>query len=185
MKKMVVIVMLNRRVFVNESGVRFSYVTDVTDKNDTTIINAFVPNNTHILKVPSSIDSHKVIAISSSITNPSNVKKIIIPGSINTIKFHNFSYLQNLESVVIKEGVKVIESYAFKECANLKRVVLPSSINFIYSDAFDACNKDLLLRVNKYSFAEKFAKQYGIKCSCETSLDAFLNDAAKNDCIAK
>ena len=70
------------------------------------------------------------------------LKKIIIPGSVNVIEVGAFSECKNLEYVFLEDGVKRIEGAAFSRCEKLKYIVLPKSIEFVAMDAFRYCNME-------------------------------------------
>ena len=89
----------------------------------------------------------------------SDIKKVIIPGTVEFIGNSSFSGCKSLTGVVMKEGVRVIWENAFSGCSKLKRIHLPASMETICSSAFSYC-KGLLeavvpsnLHIDKYAFS--------------------------------
>ena len=69
-----------------------------------------------------------------------------------------------VESVVLHDGIRSIGWFAFSGCRGLKSVFLPSSVAKIEYGCFDGCTS-LTISCAKGSFAEKYAKSYGIPYS--------------------
>ena len=71
----------------------------------------------------------------------SNLKKIVIPSTVEEISAECFSKCYTLEEVVLNEGLKKIGEYAFSDCLKLKRIAIPSTANIklIEKNAFDEC----------------------------------------------
>ena len=66
----------------------------------------------------------------------SNVRSIVIPGTVNTIEAYAFVECFHLESVILCEGVTSIEKEAFSCCNNLANISIPSSVTYIEYRAF-------------------------------------------------
>ncbi len=66
-----------------------------------------------------------------------------------------------LKKVEIPEGFEIIEKKAFAECDSLKEIRIPASIKKIGENAF-AGSKNLILYLQKGSYAEKYAKKHKI-----------------------
>ena len=66
---------------------------------------------------------------------------VTIPGSIQCIPSHAFSYCSNLEYVVLEDGVQTIDEYAFYGDESIKEFVLPTSVTTISAYAF-SCSYD-------------------------------------------
>lgn len=66
-----------------------------------------------------------------------------------------------LKKVEIPEGFEIIEKKAFAECDSLKEIRIPASIKKIGENAF-AGSKNLVLYLQKGSYAEKYAKKHKI-----------------------
>lgn len=89
----------------------------------------------------------------------SDIKKVIIPGTVEFIGNSSFSGCRSLTGVVMKEGVRVIWENAFSGCSKLKRIHLPASMETICSSAFSCC-KGLQeavvpsnVHIDKYAFS--------------------------------
>lgn len=70
----------------------------------------------------------------------SQMKEIVIPGSIESIGTAAFGRNMALESVTIMNGTVSIGTYAFDSCINLKSVTLPDSLFEIGDRAFYLCS---------------------------------------------
>ncbi|MBQ9173653.1 MAG: leucine-rich repeat domain-containing protein [Bacteroidales bacterium] len=68
-----------------------------------------------------------------------DIKKAIIPGTVEFIGERSFSGCESLDGVTLGEGVRVIWEGAFIGCRNLKRIHLPASMETICSSAFSCC----------------------------------------------
>ena len=68
-----------------------------------------------------------------------DIKKAIIPGTVEFIGESSFSGCESLDEVTFGEGVRVIWEGAFSGCRNLKRIHLPASMETICSSAFSCC----------------------------------------------
>lgn len=76
-----------------------------------------------VLELPNGLETIETQALFQA-----NIKKIIIPGSIEEIRSNVFSNTSSLEEVVIGEGITDIYSNAFYNCLNLHSITLPSTI---------------------------------------------------------
>ena len=68
-----------------------------------------------------------------------DIKKVIIPGTVDGIGFYAFAGCRSVKEVVFSEGVRWLWEYAFSGCSKLKRIHLPASIETICSSAFSYC----------------------------------------------
>lgn len=71
-----------------------------------------------------------------------------------------------VEAVILPDGIKSIGWFAFSGCSNLKSIAIPSSVERIEYGSFDGCSS-LTVYCEKGSFAEKYAKSYGIRAVSE------------------
>ncbi|MBO5305304.1 MAG: leucine-rich repeat protein [Clostridia bacterium] len=71
-----------------------------------------------------------------------------------------------VEAVILPDGIKSIGWFAFSGCSNLKSIAIPSSVERIEYGSFDGC-ASLTIYCEKGSFAEKYAKSYGIRTVSE------------------
>lgn len=68
-----------------------------------------------------------------------------------------------LESIYIPDGVETIEDRAFENCKDLTDVTISSSVTSIGKNVFAGCSKDLIIKGEKGSQAEKYATNNNIK----------------------
>ena len=68
-----------------------------------------------------------------------DIKKVILPGTVESEGEFSFDNCKSLREVVFSEGVRLIWRNAFTCCNKLKRVHLPASMNGICSSAFSCC----------------------------------------------
>lgn len=71
-----------------------------------------------------------------------------------------------VEAVILPDGIESIGWFAFSGCSNLKSIAIPSSVERIEYGSFDGCSS-LTIYCEKGSFAEKYAKSYGIRAVSE------------------
>lgn len=64
--------------------------------------------------------------------------------------------------VILPDGVRKIDWFCFYGCYRLESVTLPESLEKIEYGAFDLCGKGLTFSCPKNSYAEAYAKSYGI-----------------------
>ena len=68
-----------------------------------------------------------------------NIKEIILPKSIKTIRPGAFSSCAHLESLILNEGLLTINSLILAY-TNVKEIVIPASVKNITESAFNRCN---------------------------------------------
>lgn len=113
-----------------------------------------------------------------------NLESIVLPPKLKKISHHLFAECKSLKSVVLSKSVEEIEMGAFYNCEslksiklpknlekigyrafygckNLRKIGIPASIKEIGADAFNCDN--LILIVNRDSYAAKWAKENGMK----------------------
>ncbi|WP_348649972.1 leucine-rich repeat domain-containing protein [Brachyspira pilosicoli] len=71
-----------------------------------------------------------------SFANLYNVKEIVIPDSVITIKEYAFQGAQSIEKLTLGNGLKEIGNYAFLYVQNWKEVIIPDSVISIGDGAF-------------------------------------------------
>ena len=91
---------------------------------------------------------------------------IIIPATIDGFEVYGVDEgafaNAKIKSVVISEGVEVIDWFAFSNCGELSSITLPKSIKQIGYGAFDGSPQSFTIYCHKDSFAEAYAKSYGL-----------------------
>ena len=103
----------------------------------------------------------KYTGISTNVTVPS-----ILQGCAVT-KIGEYAFDSNIESVIISEGIEEIDWFAFAGCSRLREIYIPISVRMINYGAFDYCSKDLVIKCSKGSYAEAYAKSYGLNFIAE------------------
>ena len=93
------------------------------------------------------------------------LEKIEIPNTVCYLGESAFYNCHRLESIVIPDSVNCIEEGAFRECYSLESIVIPSSVALISRDVFDGCDEGLVIKAERDSVAEEYAKANGIKVS--------------------
>ena len=83
--------------------------------------------------------------------NLRNVKKIILPESLEIVSEGAFSTCRNLEEVVFHDYVTDILWSGFAYCNKLKEVTLPDSLEFIAQTAFFECSALEKVNISKNS----------------------------------
>lgn len=74
-----------------------------------------------------------------------------------------FENKTRLQSVVLPSSVETVGWFAFSGCVALKDVTVPASVRSISYGAFLNCNAAMVIRCTSGSYAEQYAKSYGIE----------------------
>lgn len=72
-------------------------------------------------------------------SNFTNLKKVTIPTSVETIGRWAFRLCENLEEINLPEGIRGIGEEAFLGCKKLSNITIPQSIKIIDKEAFKHC----------------------------------------------
>ncbi len=72
-----------------------------------------------------------------------------------------------VREIVLPETVTYIDWFAFYGCYGLNSITIPKSVTKIEYGVFDGCSSSLTIFCPKNSYAEKYAKSYGIRVSAE------------------
>lgn len=88
---------------------------------------------------------------------------ISIPNTVTSIGKSAFSNCESLYCVIISSGVQKIEDNTFRNCSKLSDVTIPSSVTSIGGYAFMNCSKLEIIRGEKGSYAEQWAKKKGYR----------------------
>ena len=88
----------------------------------------------------------------------SNVERIVIPGTVETIGESAFGETKATQ-IIISDGVKTIERGAFESCKNAEAVTIGNSVEYIGSKAFYECKNlksleipDSVATIQSYAF---------------------------------
>ncbi len=117
-----------------EKKVGFTYDTD----GDTATITGYVGDEVNLV-IPNSIDGYKICAIGDSAFRDTRIKSVIIPN-----------------------GVESVGWFAFDGCTRLGAVTVPSTVTQIGYGAFGSADSSLTLYCHEGSFAQKYARSYGL-----------------------
>ena len=101
----------------------------------------------------------------------SGVTQVSFPGTLKTIGIQAFDDCDRLAQVFIPDGVESIGDYAFFSCDALSYVSIPASVGSIGVNAFSCCSGDIVLSVEKNSYAEQYAVDNYISYVIDTSSD--------------
>lgn len=71
-----------------------------------------------------------------------------------------------VESVILPSSIRKIDWFAFYGCRNLGSIAIPKSVEKIEYGCFDGCSS-LSVYCEKGSFAEQYAKSYGLRVVSE------------------
>ena len=93
---------------------------------------------------------------------PSNIDGLPVT-SIGEEAFKNAM----IRSVIIPSSVREIDWFAFSGCTCLESVSIPSSVLSIAYGAFDYCPKTMKVNCEKGSYAEAYAKSWGMSVSAK------------------
>ena len=92
-----------------------------------------------------------------------SLTNIELPNSITTIGDFAFSYCRGLTSIDLPTSLTTIEFMAFSGCIGLTSIKIPKSVTEIGNYAFSNCSDNLILIVEKDSYAEEYAKKNKIR----------------------
>ncbi len=67
------------------------------------------------------------------------VKDLVIPNTVNSIRDYTFSYCSSLTSITIPNSVTSIGDEAFRSCSSLTSITIPESVTSIGSSTFIGC----------------------------------------------
>ena len=84
------------------------------------------------------IDIKKIKSLYEKII-PKNIKKIIIPDSVESIENNAFFNCTNLTSINISNSIKNIKDFAFEWCESLTSINIPDLVEHIEKYAFGHC----------------------------------------------
>lgn len=92
--------------------------------------------------------------------------RLVIPSMIDgyTVReiADNAFTSKQLKTLIITNGITKIGWFSFQECSALTSVTLPESIESIGYSAFPTQNKNFSICCSNNSFAQQYAKSYGI-----------------------
>ncbi len=89
-----------------------------------------------IVFVPQKVDGYTVTEIGSTAFYNSDIEKITLPNSVESISWWAFYGCHKLAEVNLNDGLNSIAHGAFMNCKNLKSITLPTTLCKIDEDAF-------------------------------------------------
>lgn len=95
----------------------------------------------------------------------SDVESVVLPSTLQNIKFYAFNRCKKLSSITIPEGVTKVEYNTFEECKSLRSVTLPNSIDTIGESAFEYCSN--LRSIELPNSVKEIGKSAFFGCSLE------------------
>ena len=94
-------------------------------------------------------------------------KKLIIPSHIDGHKIASIADSCDLPmdptEIIISEGIERIGWFAFSNCTSLLKIYIPNSVTSIGHSAFGDFSDSITIYCESGSFAESYAKSYGIR----------------------
>ena len=68
----------------------------------------------------------------------------------------------DVQKVTLPDGITHIDWFAFSDCKKLSEIYIPSSVSSISYGAFENCSSFLVIKCPKGSYAESYARSWGI-----------------------
>ena len=99
------------------------------------------------------------------------LEDVNLPDSLESIAGRAFWFCDSLAQISLPDGVTSIGWEAFRDCESLTEVTIPGSVSSIGKDAFDGCPEDLVLTVERASYASDYARDNGIDYAYEDADD--------------
>ena len=122
----------------NEEQVQLSEYT-YRIENGCAIITAYKGQEQEVV-VPAAVDGYTVVGLDDSVFAQSDVQRVTLPETVESIGW-----------------------FTFYGCRQLTSVVLPARLGSIGYASFDGCATQLCLYVAENSYAEEFALSFGLK----------------------
>ena len=92
------------------------------------------------IEIPEYANGYRVTEIGrSSFYGNQNIKKVVLPESIEKIGADAFLQNSKLTEIILNNGLKIIEDSAFWNCYTLEEVTIPSTVEEIGNEAFRYC----------------------------------------------
>ena len=117
------------------------------------------------VEIPEAVGELRVVSVGQeSFKGFTQLRRVVIPASVETVCHNSFAYCSSLQSVTFSEGLKDISNYAFLMCSSLEELVLPDSLRSAGIWAFGYCRA-----LRHVSIAP--ATKLGVSCFTCTFLD--------------
>ena len=110
--------------------------------------------------LPHELDGYPVVCIwERAFRGCRSLTGIVLPEGLEDIAEEAFCGCSSLTYIILPNGLRYIGSRAFSGCSSLNRVVIPVSVTTIGFDAFEDCADDLILMVERDSYAHHWAEE--------------------------
>ncbi|MBQ5447858.1 MAG: AAA family ATPase [Candidatus Methanomethylophilus sp.] len=117
------------------------------------------------VEIPEAVGELRVVSVGQeSFKGFTQLRRVVIPASVETVCHNSFAYCSSLQSVTFSEGLKDISNYAFLMCSSLEELVLPDSLRSAGIWAFGYCRA-----LRHVSIAP--ATKLGVSCFTCTFID--------------
>ena len=127
------------------------------------------------VEIPEAVGELRVVSVGQeSFKGFTQLRRVVIPASVETVCHNSFAYCSSLQSVTFSEGLKDISNYAFLMCSSLEELVLPDSLRSAGIWAFGYCRA-----LRHVSVAP--ATKLGVSCFTCTFLDENNTPLKLND----
>ena len=127
-----------------------------------------------------------------------SLRELIIPDSCDAIEKSAFRGCLSLRKITLPKSLEILDEWVFKGCKALKIIEIPDGVEEINDNAFDGCDslklitipdsvlsikvwenhinlKKTIIKCNPGSYAEEWAKAYGIRTKpIASALDKLL-----------
>lgn len=110
------------------------------EQNDDYLVAKKYIGNKKTIKIPSFVDNLPVKKLADNLFYKKQIKKVIIPDTIEEIGEFCFSE-SGIESVVLPSGIKSLLRATFADCTKLKEVVIPPLVEVLEPRCFSGCAK--------------------------------------------
>jgi len=91
--------------------------------------------------IPPEVDGVTVKGIRGDVFCNTNLRSIVLPGTIDTIRGHAFEGCEDLEEINLPKNLEYIGGYAFAGCESLTKLDIPDGVSTIGGNAFEGCTK--------------------------------------------
>ena len=146
----------------NSNSTQNNNINSNTTNNNTTTVKPTPENEVlfEYVKENGGITITRYIGMQTSVQIPNKIDQLPV------LKIGENAFADTkVKSVTLPTYCEEIDWFAFYGCYSLTTVYISNSVNTIGYGAFDACSKSLTIYCENNSYAESFAKSFGIKSS--------------------
>ena len=106
------------------------------NKAGTGLVFYCVGKTSEVFNVPNGVTSLYAF----SLYEAKNLKKVILPNTLELIREEAFRNCSALEEIVMADSVNTIERAAFMDCKSLTKITIPKSLTTIVTETFRGCH---------------------------------------------